>query len=266
MQEKMPTSSIWKFLLIWMCIWESHLDKSSTSHPEICTSPPALGSEIGGKKTGKPWNTRKIHGRTIGSGDQSWANTTYWICTFSNNQCLLSKPMMFFLQGFLGAFLFVMGLCGWRWIAPLLLSLALSKWDSPRLELLKWWWFQASSLCPRERHQICNSSLLNLKSWCFQRSSKFFSCITRYKIAEELGGGEHTQSSFYLALHSEGLYLACSGWIQFQQHLLFLSPHRCCMLCVPATRTNIFHWNHGECCVTGIFLNVSYFNETIFGY
>ena len=95
---------------------------------------------------------------------------------------------------------------------------------------------------------------------------QFFSCITRYKIAEELGGGEHTQSSFYLALHSEGLYLACSGWIQFQQHLLFLSPHRCCMLCVPATRTNIFHWNHGECCVTGIFLNVSYFNETIFGY
>lgn len=187
MQEKMPTSSIWKFLLMWMCIWESHLDKSSTSHPEICTSPPALGSEIGGKKTGKPWKTRKIDGRTIGSGDQSWANTTYWICTFSNNQCLLSKPMMFFLQGFLGAFLFVMGLCGWRWIAPLLLYLALSKCDSPRLELPKWWWFQASSLCPRERHQICNSSLLNLKSWCFQRSFSFLVASQGTKLLKSWG-------------------------------------------------------------------------------
>lgn len=131
--------------------------------------------------------TRKIDGRTIGSGDQSWANTTYWICTFSNNQCLLSKPMMFFLQGFLGAFLFVMGLCGWRWIAPLLLYLALSNCDSPRLELLKWWWFQASSLCPRERHQICNSSLLNLKSWCFQRSFSFLVASQGTKLLKSWG-------------------------------------------------------------------------------
>ena len=59
--------------------------------------------------------SRSISGLNKG-GDQSWANTTYWICTFSNNQ---------------------------------------------------------------------------------------------YKIAEELGGGEHTQSSFYLALHSEGLKGTC---------------------------------------------------------
>ena len=29
----------------------------------------------------------------------------------------------------------------------------------------------------------------------------------RYKISEELGGGEHTESSFYKALHSDGLSL-----------------------------------------------------------
>lgn len=85
-----------------------------TSVATYCSALKRHAYEVKVKESGG--TSRDTFTSAMAKGDQSWSNTTYWICTFSNNQ---------------------------------------------------------------------------------------------YKIAEELGGGEHTESSFYKALHSDGLKGTC---------------------------------------------------------
>eukprot|EP00438_Fugacium_kawagutii_P002126 Skav218476 [mRNA] locus=scaffold538:1119342:1125249:+ [translate_table: standard] len=65
-----------------------------------------------------------------------------------------------------------------------------------------WWGTSVSTYCSAlKRHAFeVKTDVMNL-AWG--------STAGQYKIAEELGGGEHTESSFYKALHSQGLKGTC---------------------------------------------------------